>query len=159
MLDNNLAKKLLGDNQVGDDDSVNTPKNQSEQESMFGDNENKRNGRPTKGYRWMAFTFIMIAILCLIVIFHEKFEKLKDNAASGITDSITKGTDWIRGKDDKKGDTPAGGDTNPPVDPPTDDNKPKEGGGVVPPVNTNTEDQGGHTPEVKPEDKVDPAET
>jgi hypothetical protein len=63
---------------------------------MFGNDVNKKAGKPVRGYRWMAFTFTMIFILCLIVLFHEDFEKLKKKSietiktnANGVVGAIT----------------------------------------------------------------------
>ena len=66
----------MGDKNDHDDDSVNTPQDQKS-ESMFGNDVNKKSGKPTKGYRWMCFTFLMIAILSIIVIWHDDFEIYK----------------------------------------------------------------------------------
>lgn len=105
VMDNGLMKKLLVD-EKGDSDSVNTPKEQSEQESMFGNDENKKSGRPVKGYRCMFFTFFMIIILCLIVMFHDRFEKLKDDAASAASDAAGAAADWAKGKGENGATTP-----------------------------------------------------
>jgi len=51
---------------------------------MFGNDVNKKAGKPVRGYRWMFFTFAMIFILCLIVLFHDKFEELKANTIAKI---------------------------------------------------------------------------
>ena len=67
----------MGEKEKVDEDSVNTPKNESEQDSMFGNDVNKKSGKPIRGYRWMAFTFFMIILLCIIVMFHDKFNAMK----------------------------------------------------------------------------------
>jgi len=77
LTDNNLAKALLGEQDKFDEDSAISNKDATEQESMFGNDENKKTGKPIKGRRWMAFTFLMIIVLCVIVMFHDEFEKAK----------------------------------------------------------------------------------
>ena len=82
LTDNNLAKALLGEQDRFDDDSVVSNKEGTEQESMFGQDDNKKTGKPIKGRRWMAFTFFMIIILCFIVMFNDEFNKAKDSAVA-----------------------------------------------------------------------------
>jgi len=77
LTDNGIAKALLGEHDNFDDDSVNSPKDQTENESMFGNDENKKTGKPVRGRRWMCFTFVMIFFLCAIVMFHDEFESAK----------------------------------------------------------------------------------
>jgi hypothetical protein len=57
---------------------------------MFGNDVNKKTGKPVKGYRWMGFTFFMIIILCLVIMFHDEFEKAKKSATSFTTDQWKK---------------------------------------------------------------------
>lgn len=61
---------------------------------MFGNDANKRTGRPVKGYRWMYFTFLMILLLCLIVIFHDSFEKAKKSVGEAASGAVKTGFDW-----------------------------------------------------------------
>ena len=57
------------------DDSDGSAKQVSQNESMFGNDVNKKSRKPVRGYRWMCFTFTMIIVLCLMVFFHDKVEQ------------------------------------------------------------------------------------
>lgn len=71
---------------------------------MFGHDENKKSGKPVRGYRWMFFTFFMIIVLCLIVMFHDEFELAKKNFAKKMKDTASSGFDTIIGNDTKTKD-------------------------------------------------------
>jgi len=49
---------------------------------MFNEEKNnsKKSSRPIKGYKWMAFTFFMIVILSLAVIFKDQAKALINKA-------------------------------------------------------------------------------
>lgn len=61
---------------------------------MFGNDGNRKSGKPVRGYRWMYFTFFMIVILCLIVIFHESYEKLKQDVVDKTKGAVGDAVDW-----------------------------------------------------------------
>ena len=71
-----MTKALLGEKDDADDDSVNTPKEGSDEESMFGNDVNKKVGKPVRGYRWMCFTFTMILALSITVIFNHDISQI-----------------------------------------------------------------------------------
>ena len=72
---------------------------------MFGNDENKKTGRPVRGYRWMFFTFFMIGILCIIVMFHDQFEEYKNSVIEKTKKELENIKNQITG-------TPAGTDPN-----------------------------------------------
>ena len=74
-----INQALLGEEKNKDDDSQ-SGNDVSEQESMFGNDVNKKTGKPTRGLRWMIFTFVMIFLLCLITMFFSKYKDLRSKA-------------------------------------------------------------------------------
>ena len=71
---------------------------------MFGNDVNKKTGKPVKGYRYMCFTFFMIIILCIIVIYHDSFEKIKKESFNKMKEELEKLRKAAMNEDDKKPD-------------------------------------------------------
>jgi len=66
----------MGEKEEQEDDSINTPVDKSEEESMFGSDVNKKTGRPVRGYRWMCFTWVMIIVLSVVVFFKSDMKSI-----------------------------------------------------------------------------------
>ena len=65
---------------------------------MFNNDPDKKSGKPVRGYRWMCFTFIMIILLSVIVMFHDEFEAAKKNTIAAVKKGTLDGIDAITGK-------------------------------------------------------------
>ena len=79
---------------------------------MFGSDENKKSRKPVKGYRWMFFTFFMVFILSLIVIFQKDFEDIKSSIVRKTGEAVKNAGNNIFGSNDNKSDANNGNASN-----------------------------------------------